>query len=259
MAKAKKSNNRKWWILLVAVVTVTVGYAAYMYWKQVHEEEQARFALYPEFGIELPLGYKIHGIDVSSYQNFIYWPLVKEIQGEDVTIDFVFIKATEGLNDADKQFKRNWQQAKQAGITRGAYHYFLATKNGKLQALNFIKNVKLEAGDLPPVVDVEDLYGVSPAALQQGLKEWLQTVDSAYKVKPIIYSFADFYQQNLGKAFNDYPLWVAHYFNEGNPRINRDWVFWQHSDSGKVNGITTKVDFNVFKGDSLAFANLLMK
>jgi lysozyme len=33
----------------------------------------------------------------------------------------------------------------------------------------------------------------------------------------------------------------------------------QHSEKGRVNGITTPVDFNVFSGDSLAFKELLLK
>src|SRR6185436_17869011 len=102
--------------------------------------------------IELPLGYKIHGIDVSSYQGNIYWPAVVAMKDQDVNIQFAFIKATEGLNKVDKQFQRNWQKAKEANIIRGAYHFFLATKSGRIQAQNFINTVQLQPGDLPPVL-----------------------------------------------------------------------------------------------------------
>jgi lysozyme len=51
---------------------------------------------------------------------------------------------------------------------------------------------------------------------------------------------------------------VAHYLQPHQPRIARDWVFWQHSESGTVNGIFGKVDFNVFNGDSVAFRSLLV-
>lgn len=258
MAKTKKKKNI-WWIALILVILLLSTYSAFMYWRNLQQEEAAKFALYPAFGIELPLGYNIHGIDVSSYQNFIYWPLVKKMQVQDVKINFAFIKATEGLSGADKQFKRNWQQCKQAGITRGAYHYFLATKDGVAQAKNFISNVKLEPGDLPPVLDVEDLYGVPAALMQQRVKDFLQVVEAAYNVKPIVYSYADFFQRNLAGSCKGYPVWVAHYFGETSPHINCEWQFWQHSDAGKVNGITSKVDFNVFRGDSLSFANLLLK
>ena len=57
-------------------------------------------------------------------------------------------------------FNRNWKKIKEAGLIRGAYHYFLATKSGKAQAENFINSVTLLPGDLPPVLDIEQTYGV---------------------------------------------------------------------------------------------------
>jgi lysozyme len=51
---------------------------------------------------------------------------------------------------------------------------------------------------------------------------------------------------------------VAHYVEQSRPKIKRDWIFWQHSDSAKVDGITKKVDFDAFSGDSTAFAKLLI-
>jgi lysozyme len=76
-------------------------------------------------------------------------------------------------------------------------------------------------------------------------------------VKPIIYTNVDFYSRNLGTEFDGYPLWAAHYFEYKTPRVKRNWDFWQHSEQGRVNGIISKVDFNVFNGDSLQFKSLL--
>lgn len=255
----RKKQKTKWWLIPVIIFLILSMYIAGMYWWQQHEEEKARFAMYPGYGIQLPLGYQVHGIDISFYQQLVYWPSVKKMSEKDVKIGFVFIKATEGLSNTDKQFKRNWLLAKESGISRGAYHFFIATKDGAMQAKNFIKNVKLEPGDLPPVLDIEQLYGVPPTLMRQRITTWLQMVEAAYHVKPIIYSNADFYNRNLGDAFNKYPLWVAHYFENNQPRVSRDWVFWQHSSGGKVNGITSFVDFNVFNGDSAAFNELLIK
>ena len=259
MKRKKKTKKKKWWLIPVIILFLLCIYIGVAYWLQQRQTVKAMFAIYPGFGIALPLGYQIHGIDVSLYQQYVYWSSVKNMQVQNVKIDFVFIKATEGLINVDRQFKRNWQQAKNAGIIRGAYHYFLATKDGRLQAQNFIKNVKLQSGDLPPVLDIEELYGVPPAIMQQRVSAWLQTVEAAYHVKPIIYTSADFYQRYLGNAFNQYPLWVAHYYSQNYPRIKRDWWFWQHNDAGKINGITGSVDFNVFNGDSVEFENILVK
>jgi lysozyme len=260
MAKRKSSKKKKNYKVYIIVAATVAALAIYI-WIAYHakrEKEAARFALYPDFGIELPLGYKIHGIDVSSYQGIIYWPAVAQMHDQDVNIKFAFIKATEGLNDIDKQYKRNWQQAKAANVTCGAYHYFLATKSGRLQAQNFIRTVKLEPGDLPPVLDVEELYGVRRDSLRSRISSWLLTVEAAYNVKPIIYTSASFYKNFLGHDFDEYPLWVAHYFVQQQPGVDEAWYFWQHNATGKVNGIRTRVDFNVFSGDSTLFARLLM-
>jgi lysozyme len=219
---------------------------------------QAKMTAYPEFGIEIPVEYGIHGIDVSRYQHLIAWEEVKEMSVGNIRLGFAFIKATEGLDDTDPQFRRNWRKTRSNGIIRGAYHFFIATRDGKMQAEHFIKRVELESGDLPPVLDVEHRYGVSKQQLQKEVKEWLQTAENYYRVRPIIYTNVDFYNQYLGSDFDAYPLWVAHYYQPQQPRINRHWIFWQHSDRGNVNGITSKVDFNVFYGDSLEFRNLLV-
>src|SRR5215831_1815617 len=257
--RKKKTEKKKWWLIPVIILFLLFAYIGITFWLQQRETIKAKFTVYPAFGIPMPLGYQIHGIDVSIYQQYVYWPAVKNMQVQNVKIGFVFIKATEGLNNIDKQFKGNWQQAKDAGITRGAYHYFLATKDGKTQAENFTRNVKLQSGDLPPVLDIEELYGVPPAVMCQRITVWLQTIEATYHVKPIIYTSADFYQRYLGDAFNQYPLWVAHYYTNNYPNIKRDWWFWQHNDTGKVNGIAGSVDFNVFNGDSVEFSDILMK
>jgi lysozyme len=127
-----------------------------------------------------------------------------------------------------------------------------------MQAENFIKRVDLEAGDMPPVLDIEQLNGTSANQLKKEAKIFLDIVENHYGVKPIIYTNVDFYNRNLGNEFDKYPLWVAHYYQPIQPRIKRGWDFWQHSDEGRVNGILSKVDFNVFNGDSAAFRNFLM-
>ncbi len=90
--------------------------------------------------------------------------------------------------------------------------------------------------------------GRSKADIQKGVATWLQLVEESYGVKPIIYTNVHFYEQYLAGVFDDYPLWVAHYFAPGAPRVQRDWVMWQHSERGRVNGIKTAVDFNAFAG-----------
>ncbi len=255
--KSKKNTERKWIIIIscILIALATIGY----FWYKYVSIQRAKFVRYPAFGIDIPDSYEIHGIDVSKYQSFIDWPSVKEMKVNNVHISFAFIKATEGLGNVDKQFKRNWKKAAEAGVIRGAYHFFLATKSGKMQAKNFISKVELKPGDLPPVLDIEQLYGVKPEKMRKEVQDWLTVVEDYYKVKPIIYTYVNFYSRFLQGEFDNYPLWAAHYLEKDKPRITRSWSFWQHNERGRVNGITKPVDFNVFNGDGSDFDNLLIK
>jgi lysozyme len=221
-------------------------------------DRKSAFVVYPEFGIPMPVKYSVHGIDVSKYQDVINWQSVKEMKVNDIHISFVFVKATEGLGNEDAMFSRNWKKIKAAGLVRGAYHYFLPTKSGKAQAENFINSVTLLPGDLPPVLDIEQTFGVSPAKLRERAKDWLTTIQAFYGTAPIIYTNVDFYEHYLKDDFDGYLLWAAHYLQPVQPRIYRNWSFWQHNERGRVNGIYTIVDFDVFNGDSIEFQKLLL-
>lgn len=252
MMTRRKKKGSAGSLMVVIVIAVIAGW---LYWNRT----RPHFVRYPQFGIEMPISFAIHGIDVSRYQKNIDWDEVKRMKVDNIQINFAFMKATEGLNDVDSHFKRNWKKAQQAELVRGAYHYFLATKSGKAQAKNFIKVVELEKGDLPPVIDIEQTYGVAPEILRAKVKEFLDTVEEYYGLTPILYTNVDFYKYYLKGEFDRYPLWVAHYLQKNRPRISREWLFWQHSESGNVSGIEEKVDFNVFNGDSTDLRKLLMQ
>ncbi|HEV7780243.1 MAG TPA: glycoside hydrolase family 25 protein [Chitinophagaceae bacterium] len=256
LSARQKKRARKIVISAVIAAILTAG-GLLVY--QALLVRKAKFTRYPEFGINIPSNYSIHGIDVSKYQSIVAWEEVKAMKVQDIQLGFAFIKATEGIGNTDPHFKRNWKKTKDNGVIRGAYHFFIGSRDGRMQAENFIDKVELEPGDLPPVLDVEQLNGATSSAVKKEMKIWLEIVENHYHVKPIIYTNVDFYNRNLGTEFDDYPLWVAHYYQPGQPRIKRGWVFWQHSDEGRVNGIVSKVDFNVFNGDSLEFRSLLVE
>jgi len=222
--------------------------------------EDPNYRSYKSFAIRIPKKYSVHGIDVSSYQGKIDWKMVKSMREDSVHITFAFIKATEGISSVDAYFQRNWREAPKAGIVCGAYHYFIPRKSGLWQARFFLQTVKFEEGDLPPVVDVEDLSGQSPEKMRAELKDFIQHVEKKTKVKPIIYSGLVFYRDYLKGHFDGYPLWIAHYYQqELKAGAGTKWQFWQHSDRARINGINHVVDFNAFKGDSLTFQQMLIR
>lgn len=206
------------------------------------------------------VNYPVHGIDVSHHQGRIDWPKVSTAKVNQSEIKFAFIRATNGTGKKDVYFNRNWQQCKSVDIPRGAYHYFRADLDPNRQADFFISNVRLQRGDFPPVLDVEDTYGVSQSSLIQRISLWLYRIEAYYGVRPIIYSSTGFYKNHLAGYFDSYPFWVAHYNTVNNaPRVERKWHFWQHSESGIISGIRGKVDFNVFNGSSRELQRLLIQ
>lgn len=149
---------------------------------------------------------KMFGFDVSQYQGKIDWKNIGKVE-DTFQLSFVFIRATAGKDKLDTQFKENWKQAKNNHIIRGAYHYYRPNENSLQQADNFIKTVRLEKGDLPPVLDIEKLpKKQSLDSLKVGLRRWLDKVEAHYKMKPIIYSGESYYTDFLKKEFTDYPF-----------------------------------------------------
>lgn len=257
MPPKKRKKNRAVQFFALFMALAAMGALAWIFW-QWRLNRDIEFVRYPEFGIAIPARYSIHGIDVSRYQERINWTAVRNMRVQDIKISFAVIKATEGIKRVDPHFKRNWRNCKEAGLVRGAYHFFIASRDGKKQAENFLKQVKFSSGDLPPVLDVETTNGVVAVQLRREITAWLNTVEEATGVKPIIYTNVDFYQRYLQGFFDDYPLWVAHYLEAHRPRIGRSWIMWQHSEKGRVDGIRNFVDFNVFNGDSVAFRSVLI-
>lgn len=188
--------------------------------------------------------YPVKGIDVSHYQGQIKW---HHVLGQD--IDFVIIKATEGVSLTDKRFSTNWKALDGKDVVRGAYHFYRPSVKGALQAKHFIKTVRLKSGDLPPVIDFEETDGRSKKIVVAGLKNCIQELKNAYGVEPIIYCNPTDYRNYLKDDFSSMKIWIANY-RKTIPKIadGKEWIIWQYSDRGKALGIKGRVDRNVFHG-----------
>ena len=210
------------------------------------------------YGICMPYGYQVHGVDISHYQGEIDWKMLAQTRQGQFPIRFVFMKSTEGGDFADKNFVANFDSAKAHGFIRGAYHFYNPKTDPVKQADFFINTVKLQSGDLPPVLDIEK-KGKSVEKLQGDLKIWLRKVEQHYRVKPIIYASYKFKTRYLNDSFfNAYPYWIAHYYVDS-VKYQGDWKFWQHTDVGTLPGISEQVDLNIFNGDLSALDSLLIK
>jgi len=214
------------------------------------DREKGKQPIVASFGIIMPKGYQVHGIDVSKHQGTIDWKRVSEMKKNGIKISFSFIKATEGISRQDQKFTENWKESGRNGLLRGAYHFYYPSRDAGKQAANFIKAVKLNKGDLPPVVDIEHSNGKSAKIICDDLKVFVTLLEKQYSVKPIIYTNINFYNTYLAGNFDRYPLWIAGYFDHDRfySEFKTPWILWQHSEKGKVDGIRGNVDFNVFNG-----------
>ena len=196
-----------------------------------------------------PNGYEIHGIDISHYQGIIDWEKLQHAMIGGCPLRFIIIKSTEGASKLDENFYDNFENARNYGYIRGAYHFWSVHSTAREQAYHFLKKVHLKEGDLPPVLDVEHKpANLSVEDFQTDVLTWLHIVEDKYHVKPIIYTYYKFKQQYLSKpVFDDYPYWIAHYYVD-KVEYKGAWKFWQHTDAGQLPGIKGYIDFNIYNG-----------
>lgn len=202
------------------------------------------------FGKRSPRKMAVHGVDVSRWQGDINWAKLRS-QGA----NFAYIKATDGGDHLDPMFKKNWRRANEAGLKRGAYHFFYWCRTAGEQADWFIRNVPRDPTALPPVIDVE-WNGESSCKRRpsrervlEKMQVFMDKLERHYGQRPIIYTAPDFYRDNLQGAFPNHPFWlrsVAAHPSKVYP--GRKWVFWQYSGSGLSHGVEGRIDLNVFNG-----------
>lgn len=192
------------------------------------------------------------GIDVAAHQHPggtpIDWSKVRS-DGQ----SFAFVKATEGGDWVNPHYAQDIQAANAAGLKTGAYHYARPAGDAKTQAANFAAQIALAPDQtLPPALDIEVAEGKSAAQLEQWIEEFTSELKRLTGRTPMIYTYKYFWmgQMNNSQKFSDMPLWLAAYQDQA-PEAVGGWnelSFWQRSGSGKVAGISTDVDMNLFNG-----------
>jgi len=203
---------------------------------------------------------KTYGFDISHYQNKedIKWDSLS-IGNKTIPLEFVVMRATMGNRNADKNFDEFWASAKEHNLIRGAYHFYRADEDPVIQANNFLDNVKLESGDMPPVLDIEKIPKTkSNKKLIEDLKVWCKIVEETYGVKPIIYTYYHYYKDFLRGEFDGYPIWLANYNDIPEPSPEDQWQFWQFTENGIVHGINSKIDLNIYNGGVWSLKSLTL-
>lgn len=199
--------------------------------------------------------FSVKGFDVSHHQGKIDWKKISPQQYQ-----FVYLKATEGGDYVDPLFQDNWLEARERGLHVGAYHFYNLCRDAEVQSQNFIHTVPIKVNNLPPVIDLEyDSTCIAKTTKEHILKQIKIIHDRLYRhygKAPIFYTTPNFYHLILAGNFTQTPLWIRDY--QGQPQLkDRHWSFWQYSRQGKINGINSPVDLNVFYADQATWQKFI--
>ena len=227
-------DNMKKIFLLVPLIVIFGIYSAFENgWLRLNYPEKKEFP--------------VRGIDISHHQKKINWEELRKAK-----INFVIIKATEGVDYQDPNFKENWNESLKEGYETGAYHFYRLCKSGNEQAENFINTVPKSETALPPFIDLE--YGgncktdKSRDEVKKEIYIFLETVKDHYGKSPVLYATDSFYKDYIENDYQEYDIWIRNIISKPKLENNRKWTFWQYANRGRLKGIEGFVDLNVFHG-----------
>ncbi len=205
----------------------------------------------PHPGVVRARALPVQGIDISHHDGRIDFAAAR-----DAGTRFVYMKATEGADYVDPNFRANWEAARRAGIPRGAYHFMAWCSLARDQAEWFNKNVPADEDALPPVLDLE--WNNDSSCKKKFSKEdmiekitvILQAMQEHTGKIPIIYTDISFHRDILSGLYFDNAFWLRSVAAEPMHRyFNRDYTFWQWTSTGIMPGLSGEVDRNSFYGD----------
>lgn len=187
----------------------------------------------------------VHGIDLSHYQGEVFWETV----GENTQMAYVYLKATEGGDRIDDKYERNINLAHRYGLKVGSYHFYRPQTPQLKQLENFMTQCLPGEQDLIPMIDIETMGGLSKEAFCDSLFKFLDLVEEAYKQKPLLYTFTNFYNKNLCGKLDGYRLMIAQYTTR-EPVLadGRDFEMWQYTGKGRIVGVSGYIDKSRFMG-----------
>ena len=190
------------------------------------------------------------GIDVSEFQGKIDWEKVKN-DG----IEFAILRCGYGMdfsNQDDVEYERNANECERLGIPYGVYlmSYANTVEKARSEAkhvLRLIEGRKISLGVWHDIEDNRTSGAINKETLTNIINTFCNTIKNAgYKVG--VYANLNWLENKIEKTIKDnYDIWVAQYYSKC--EYEGKYIMWQHTSSGKVNGISTNVDMNILYED----------
>lgn len=183
-------------------------------------------------------------IDVSKHNGSIDWKKVKA-----AGVDGVIIRAGYGryISQKDKPFDEYYEGAVKAGLHVGSYWYSYAESaaEAEMEAKVFQEAIKGKKFDLPVYFDIEE-----PKQVKLGKTVCTAMVEAFCMAMERagyfcgVYSFDSFFGTNLEipRIQDRYSCWVARIGSS--PQFCTKYGIWQHSWTGRIDGISGDVDVN---------------
>ena len=190
------------------------------------------------------------GIDVSEFQGKIDWEKVKN-DG----IEFAILRCGYGMdfsNQDDVEYERNANECERLGIPYGVYlmSYANTVEKARSEAKHVLRLIEGRKISLGVWHDIED-NGTSGAINKETLTNIINTFCNTIKNaghRVGVYASLNWLENKIEKTIKDnYDIWVAQYYSKC--EYEGKYIMWQHTSSGKVNGISTNVDMNILYED----------
>lgn len=183
------------------------------------------------------------GIDLSEHNGNIDFNKVKNAGVEFVILRVGWIGNKEN-HTIDKKFEEYYAGAKAAGLQIGFYVYsYVTSENAMLSAINWVKNkITGKTREYPIFLDVEDsqISNLSKEQLTNLCKYFCDNFENSG-----VYANLDWFKNKLNvNELTYYKIWLAQWRSSENHSADFKVDLWQYTSSGKVDGITGRVDMN---------------
>ena len=189
------------------------------------------------------------GIDVSRWQGDIDYKKVKDDGVEFVIMRIGVNSSANGDLEIDSFYQKNIKNAKDAGLKVGVYLYSTAIneKTAIEHAKWVVKTLNGIKLDFPIAYDWENWkwfmeYEINLHTLSACFKSFNDELNK-HGYEAMLYS-SKFYLDNIWTNINDDYVWLAHYTDKTDYEGN--YIMWQLSSNGIVDGIEGNVDINIY-------------
>ena len=197
-------------------------------------------------------------IDISEFQKPIDWAKAKADGVKGAIIRCGYRGAEKGTLNTDERFFSHISGAHNAGVPVGIYMFTegINAAEGREEA-DYAVSLWKQAGvplSFPIAVDTENVFytkngkkiagranGLSKAKRTEVIKAFCDRIKEL-GYEPMIYASTSWLNGKLDMSKLPYKVWCAQYYSRC--EYKGEYIIWQYTSTGKVNGISGNVDLN---------------